>query len=193
MWLDQMAKRCPSSPFVGIGRLPRYRWFINERGYANIEAVGDDASQSPSEVWGLVYSLSEEDEAALDVNEGVPYAYEKQTLEVDLWRASDAGKSEGTALLGRHRLWGDARARIDVGGTYGVTKMLVYVDPRRTKDAMPKEEYVYRMNMGIKDALAAGVPETYVRHVLRRYIPEQADSSQASKAEKQAERFVDGL
>ena len=70
LWQEQMALRCPGSQFVGIGRLAKYRWMINSRGYANVApcTVGTEEE----EVWGLIYTLTSEDEDRLDVNEGVP-------------------------------------------------------------------------------------------------------------------------
>ncbi|KAK4454746.1 hypothetical protein QBC34DRAFT_392512 [Podospora aff. communis PSN243] len=82
LWQDQMARRCPSSPFTGVGRLTGYKWIINSRGYAKITETGSDTD----EVWGLIYELPPEDEARLDLNEGVPYAYEKRMIEVDFWK-----------------------------------------------------------------------------------------------------------
>ncbi|KAL9584321.1 MAG: hypothetical protein Q9203_004702, partial [Teloschistes exilis] len=32
LWLHQMSLRCPSSVYVGVARLPNYRWIINARG-----------------------------------------------------------------------------------------------------------------------------------------------------------------
>ena len=70
--------------------------------------------------------------------------------------------------------------------------MLVYVDRKRTTAAVSKDEYVYRMNKGIKDALACGVPQTYVDEVMRTYISESCeDDSIRQKAEAQAKGFKD--
>lgn len=71
--------------------------------------------------------------------------------------------------------------------------MLVYIDRNRTVDAKPKKEYVYRMNMGILDALSEGVPKGYVEGVLRRFVPaEQRDEEDVrALAEKQALAFKD--
>lgn len=171
LWQAQMALRCPNSQFVGIGRLARYRWMINSRGYANVapckEADDDDQDQ---EVWGLVYTLTPDDEARLDVNEGVPWAYEKRLLQGEFW-----GKDEG----GKER------------------EMLVYIDFLRDdgEGNKPREEYVHRMNMGIRDALRVGVPGGYVEGVLRRWIPEEDLGEEGDGvrelARKQAARFED--
>lgn len=179
LWKTQMLKRCPSSVYQGIARLNGYRWIINDRGYANVVQTSNTASD---EVWGLVYSLTPSDESKLDLNEGVPYAYTKENLLVDSWpfpTTSEDGKP-------------------DVGAAPERKEMLVYIDPVRTEADAPKREYVYRMNRGVADAVAEGVPEGYVRDVVRRFIPaEDRDGGDSGGGEvevlarRQAERFVD--
>ena len=162
-----MAQRCPTSTYLGVGRLPGYIWIINDRGYANVVELpssSSPAAQEPllspthdysSESWGLVYSLLPEDERRLDRNEGVPVAYGKEWLECEFWEGSE-------------------KEKVDVGKKpfTGKKKMLVYVDRSRVTEDEPKEEYVYRMNRGIEDAVARGVPEKYVKDVMRKFIPE---------------------
>ncbi|KAK0671378.1 hypothetical protein QBC41DRAFT_245529, partial [Cercophora samala] len=180
LWLDQMSHRCPSSPHLGLGRLKGHKWFINSRGYANIAR---SPSPSPSrseaeEVWGLVYQLTPEDEATLDINEGVPYAYEKREITVEFWE-------KGTGVVGgdgdKDKKRGEER------------EMLVYIDFERDKGGFkPREEYIVRMNRGIDDALKEGVPKRYVDEVLRGYIPAEEQSMEVQKlAEKQAGGFRD--
>lgn len=73
--------------------------------------------------------------------------------------------------------------------------MLVYIDRKRVTDDKPKEEYVYRMNRGIDDAITMGVPVAYVKEVMRPFIPAEEDAgnrkSLEEKARKQAVEFVD--
>jgi hypothetical protein len=85
--------------------------------------------------------------------------------------------------------------KVDTGTQPRETReMLVYVDRKRTTPDVPREEYVYRMNQGIRDALALGVPEEYVRDVMRKFIPE-GDEEQEREigefAKTQAARFKD--
>lgn len=173
LWLDQMSRRCPSSPHIGLGLLRGYQWFINSRGYANIAPSANPDDQ----VWGLVYDLTPEDEARLDVNEGVPVAYEKRTMPVLFASKEEEGSSRG-----------EPKEPVD---------MLVYIDFRRSEGGhKPRAEYVHRMNMGIRDALREGVPREYVDKVLREYIPEEdelgVEQEEVRKwALKQAGRFRD--
>ena len=47
---------------------------------------------------------------------------------------------------------------------------LVYVDPVN-EEGQPKAEYITRINKGIRDAR---LPEEYVSHYIRKYVPAQA-------------------
>jgi gamma-glutamylcyclotransferase len=139
LWLDQMARRCPESKFIGLGILQGWKWFINNRGYANVVRSPKDL------VYGLVYEISPSDEASLDRSEGVPQAYTKESMEIEFQRAE--------------------------GGKKVVAQSLVYIDERRVEQGGPREEYVHRMNMGINDAVARGLPEWYIEKYMRGPIP----------------------
>jgi len=134
-----MARRCPESKLVGLGILRKWKWFINTRRYANVVESPEDL------VYGLVYELSPSDEASLDRSEGVPLAYTKEMMEVEL--------------------------QPGVSGEESLVQGLVYVDRRRVDEGEPWEEYVYRMNMGIRDAAARGLPKWYIDKYMRKYIP----------------------
>lgn len=197
LWLHQMQLRCPTSQYLGVARLPNYRWIINDRGYANVverrdtaeaeaeaeaeaaaEAGNSSAAAAADAVYGLVYSLLPADEARLDVNEGVPEAYTKETLGVDFW-ASDPRVEDG---------W------VDVSGPAQGRDALVYIDRKRVAESRPRREYVYRMNMGIRDAVKMGVPRGYVDAVMRKFIPGEGEGGKGEVervAMKQALNFVD--
>ncbi|EON66158.1 hypothetical protein W97_05401 [Coniosporium apollinis CBS 100218] len=177
LWLHQMAQRCPTSEYLGVARLPNYRWIINDRGYANVVQcrVPSDTKDPVEEVYGLVYSLLENDEARLDVNEGVPIAYTKEHLEAEFWPA-EKGVGSG---------W------VNVTMEPQRTEMLVYIDRERTEDDVPKKEYCFRINEGTKDALRLGVPQDYVDRVIRSFIPAKSDKEAEQLARKQALDFQD--
>ena len=153
-----------------------YRWIINDRGYANVVEVSNENTTSSDEVWGLVYALSKPDEAGLDVNEGVPFAYTKEHMMVDFWPVQKGGPPSVE----------DVAEKVE---------MLVYIDRKRVKEDVPKKEYIYRMNMGIKDALKEGMPREYVDGVMRRFIPDaegkEEDRRVEELARRQAVEFVD--
>lgn len=176
-----MLKRCPDSRYEGIARLKGYRWIINSRGYANVVETSDD--KDGDVVWGLVYSLSSSDEENLDRNEGVPEAYTKEVMVVDFWPATSS--NSGSCRGGKPDVQADPEERT----------MLVYIDRKRTQPDSPKREYVYRMNMGIRDAVAEGVPGFYVEGVMRKFIPPEGDGDGDGSVEglagRQAVEFVD--
>ncbi|KAH8598071.1 hypothetical protein B0O99DRAFT_684128 [Bisporella sp. PMI_857] len=182
--LQQMKSRCPSSPFYAFGILKDYKaseaypWIINSRGYGNVvemntiqrsdffqhlifgtstpdrKALMANPDPVPSEteyeVQGLLFTLgTEADEDSLDIAEGVPYAYQKvlRWVEVPEPSGSDAGRSIRKVLA------------------------LVYVDEKRVEPGKCKEEYVARMNRGIRDAMEKGMDSSYVEKYLRPFVP----------------------
>ena len=194
MWRKQMTQRCPDSNFIGIGRLDGWHWQINERGYANVVEMTPNAqterqipiqaqSGSSSAVWGLIYTISKDDEARLDINEGVPYAYTKEIHPVRLWSAKKSPESislpEMTASATEAVDEEDRPTQIPLTpssrkdeeiSSSEVRDMLVYVDRNRVKNSEPNIPYVYRMNRAIEDAVTAGVPIDYLTKSLRKFI-----------------------
>jgi gamma-glutamylcyclotransferase (GGCT)/AIG2-like uncharacterized protein YtfP len=77
MDITQMRDRCPGSGMIGKAELVGFRFIINSRGVATV--VPDDSSV----VCGVLWKLSEEDEARLDSYEGVEYGtYSKENFRV---------------------------------------------------------------------------------------------------------------
>lgn len=195
MWKEQMIERCPESKFIGIGRLDGWRWQINEQGYANIVEITSDAqpdTQMPMQaqpgssnaVWGLIYTISKDDEAQLDVNEDVPYAYTKEIRPVRMWNAKKLPESmllpEVMASTGEAGDEEDHPTRIKLAfpscaeessSSSEVRDMLIYVDRNRVMDSEPSIPYIYQMNKAIEDAIRAGVPLHYLTKSLRKFIP----------------------
>ncbi|KAI5366573.1 putative gamma-glutamyl cyclotransferase, gamma-glutamylcyclotransferase [Septoria linicola] len=199
LWLHQMRQRCPTSKYLGIARLKGYKWFIYDRGYANIVKLSDEEETRQesdgrqkhdyrTEVWGLVYGLEASDEARLDVNEGVAHgAYSKEWIECEFWTAS----SERT--ITEDTQYGFAYApkgKPDTAKRPGKEDMLVYINRDNVRKGEIKHEYIYRMNQGIKDAINEGLAEEYVKQVLRKWIPEEESDANVSRlARKQAAEF----
>ena len=88
-----MARRCPENKFVGLGILRGWKWFINDRGYANVIRSPQDL------VYGLVYEISPSDEAKLDQHEEVPQIYTKEMLVIDLQSGVSGEKSLVPSLV----------------------------------------------------------------------------------------------
>src|SRR5262245_17674772 len=73
-----MASRCPGAALVGVARLPGYRFVIARAGYASLEP--DPAA----DVHGVIWRLTPQDIAELDVFEGVPEGlYRKAVFSID--------------------------------------------------------------------------------------------------------------
>lgn len=175
LWLHQMSTRCPTSTYLGVARLPHYTWLINSRGYANIVERNSSAPSYSDHVYGLVYSLLPSDEKQLDRNEGVPVAYTKELIRCEFWPGNTYEKVNTSSPPAETR------------------EMLVYIDRNRTTPDVPRDEYVYRMNQGIRDALERGVPAEYVRDFMRKFIPERDEEAGGIEefAKTQAAQFKD--
>ncbi|EER25833.1 hypothetical protein CPC735_042770 [Coccidioides posadasii C735 delta SOWgp] len=100
--------------------------------------------------------LSKEDEARLDRHEGVPTAYEKHLLDIDLYFPRNRPRSQRGSSVRPVRSDGE---RVTV-------KALVYLSPQYTTDSAPREEYVNRMIRGLQDSLDFGMSEDYVSNVV---------------------------
>lgn len=95
---SRMRELCPNARLEGLFRLDGWRFLIMKEGWATI------ARNSGSQVWGLVWLLSEADVASLDEFEGVAeglyqrrklrvpdQAPGRRSLEVYLGRSSERG------------------------------------------------------------------------------------------------------
>ncbi|KAL6719421.1 hypothetical protein ACLMJK_003661 [Lecanora helva] len=92
-----MAERCPESRYIGTANLESYRFQINERGFANV------VYSYGHHVEGLVYLLSRTDEERLDRTEGVPTAYQKYQVEIQVFAATIAHIGRAVPEIVHHR------------------------------------------------------------------------------------------
>lgn len=79
--VEQMARRCPGAADPRPAVLPDHDWLINERGVATLEPFPGGS------VHGVVWTITDEDLAALDSAEGVPDRYRRDRFTVH----TDAG------------------------------------------------------------------------------------------------------
>lgn len=190
-------------------RLKGFRWIIYQWGFANIvevdrhEEEGDDEKEEKgkegdyrNQVWGMMYSLEEEDEKLLDEREGVPVAYRKEWIECEFWTVPEAaaasasasssreeeeeevGKNEDGSTLDEEK---KKRNPADITKRPGKEKMLVYINREMTDGGEIRKEYISRMNCGIKDAVKEGLPREYVEQVLRRWIPADGEEEERKR------------
>lgn len=166
-----MAKRCPESRYLGLGCLQDWKWQINTRGYANIVPASGHSVQ------GLCYLLSKKDERSLDRSEGVPRAYEKRYLGVEVFSANALISGRRVREVDERVSWElESRWSREHGRSPGeyvkirpeyhcdngqVITALVYVNQFETSDGGPREEYRERIEAGMVDSIALGVPATY--------------------------------
>ncbi|KAK4151971.1 hypothetical protein C8A00DRAFT_16657 [Chaetomidium leptoderma] len=182
--LTQMATRCPGSYYIGRAVLPDHRWQINQRGYANVVACPGFT------VHGLVYELNngdgndnnnnnDDDETRLDRSEGVHSgAYTKALLSVVLYPAPAAAQRRTRVVAKEGLLFNGSGSGGADGGERRRTaslqeRVLVYLSEQFVRPGLPRDEYVDRMNRGIRDAVMMGVPEAYFENVVRASIPDR--------------------
>ncbi|KAG6880273.1 hypothetical protein C0992_001842 [Termitomyces sp. T32_za158] len=136
-----MRRRCPGSTYVGLAILSQWKWIICSAGYANVIPSPDDL------VYGMIYTLTPDDEVKLDGYEEVPHSYHKYTLPVKVLK----GDNQGTSL-----------------------PALVYVDIERLKEGPPRHEYIARINHAFRDGKNEGIPQEYITKYIRKFIPEES-------------------
>ena len=169
--LGQMAKRCPESRYVGVAKLHHYQFQINNRGYANV------VPSPGSCVEGIVYRLSLTDEVRLDKSEGVPTAYQKYPLNVELFTTPIEHVARAVPELAEEL---EALPRYHNSGDFlhhlrgQSTQVLVYLSRMHVQEYKPRDEYIDRMNAGIIDARKLGLTNHYIQHCLRHFIKDRA-------------------
>jgi gamma-glutamylcyclotransferase len=52
-----------------------------------------------------------------------------------------------------------------------MVKALVYVDEKGFEEGICKDEYVMRINKGVKDAIGKGLEKWYVQKYIRPFVP----------------------
>ena len=83
MNIEQMARRCPTAKVVSSGWLEGYRLRFKGGSYGSVATV----EPSPDDLVPiLIWELKPQDEANLDLYEGYPRLYRKETLSVKLGR-----------------------------------------------------------------------------------------------------------
>lgn len=182
-----------------------FEWIIYQRGFANIVEVdgheeGDDEKGEEgdyrNQVWGMMYSLEEEDEKLLDEREGVPVAYRKEWIECEFWTVPEAAAASASSSLSSREEEEEVgkneedtttaenkkkRKPADITKRPGKEKMLVYINREMTDEGEIRKEYISRMNCGIEDAVKEGLPREYVEQVLRRWIPADGEEEEEEK------------
>jgi hypothetical protein len=100
-----------------------------------------------------VYELSHKDEKSLDKCEGFPLLYEKRVTPIKLKVTTSSDNDENETATKR---------TMDV---------MAYIDFANTTRDVPRTEYIHRINMGLKDSLQRGIPQSYIDKYIRPFIP----------------------
>ena len=84
--VEQMLRRCPSAVYVGHSEIPGHRLLFKGSGTGNYLTIEPKKGRRTPV---LVWKVTEEDEAALDLYEGYPRFYRKETVKVPLRSLAD--------------------------------------------------------------------------------------------------------
>ena len=187
-------RHSPSSSIpVAIARLESHAWIICQRGYANVVALpSSDIISHANTVWGVVYNLSPEDEARLDLYEGhnvernpTPepnkepqtqhikthlqggWDYNKHYLPMTVTKWLRDPDEYGVSV----RVGSPPAPNLPPGSHSTTVRALVYVDEFRTVPGKISHEYIGRMNRAIDESVKLGVPQSWVDNVMRQFIP----------------------
>jgi gamma-glutamylcyclotransferase len=172
LWHTQVEQRFPSAKFVGIARLRHWRWQINEKRMANMVEMpaapysprtakwlgplfsSEDLREDNERVYGMVWQL--DDEAERLMHRAARPGQVRQTAGVELWVRKETDKGKKLNLLkGAKR-----------------TNVVFYVDREHTTDAEQActGGYAYKIQQGVADALAEGVPQGYVDKCIKPFL-----------------------
>ncbi|PVH94888.1 hypothetical protein DM02DRAFT_601767 [Periconia macrospinosa] len=186
----QMKLRCTSTPDrssrpLAIARLPGWRWYIDQRGCANISKTNTEND----EVWGTIYDMSVEDEKTLDAYEGVDWSAPLATedgLGTNVVRPTEQG-------IGRHNKvyvkvevvhWRDESWRERLWQNDKQFMALAYPDEYRKEPGMIRPNYIGRMNRAIQEAVALGLSQEWIAKVVRPSVPEGIEAPEGYVGEK---------
>ncbi|ESZ95000.1 AIG2 family protein [Sclerotinia borealis F-4128] len=135
----------------------------------------------PPSVHGILYTLTRSDESALDSNEGVPFAYTKTHLYITVLSSPSPFPSPFSSCFPSFCLPfpfpSFSLPFPSPNSKKFQVQALTYIDTLRTTPSIPNPEYIHRMNRGIREAVSKGLQMSYVRDVLRIYIPEESRES----------------
>ncbi|OQD67695.1 hypothetical protein PENPOL_c003G05192 [Penicillium polonicum] len=168
--LKQMAERCPSSVFMGKGRIEGYRWQINQRGVANIvECQGDY-------VEGLVYQIDANDKRKLNRSEGVSLGfYNDELLHTIFVPLPNCGiktfhvakELEMNDQLDLKKPEHQPSSRSPGQESLEMVEALVYVSREYKDDGLIRSEYITRMEKAIIDGRKMGLSDRFLTHIDR--------------------------
>ena len=87
---------CPRGAFVGPARLPDHRLAFSRYSSQRRGGSADVVPDAESEVWGVLYEVSNADLDALDRSENVPAAYRRETVVVE---DAEGGEREAVTFV----------------------------------------------------------------------------------------------
>lgn len=125
-------------------------------------------------VYGIVWRLEKDDErslAALGETEG----YSQENATVEFWARGQGEDGRPIPVNIQH-------------GRIQRVRVVMHADRVNTKDGQTSGPYHYKINMGIQDALAEGIPHSYVDEYIKPLLPKVEGEQALSLAIEEAVR-----
>lgn len=183
-------------PFHAEGTDQVENWQVQSesRGDSGDQNDKQEDEEEDEEVWGILYALHSADVAILDTYEGVdPDApASMSSYETPLMSNSQRPKEQGK---GRHNkvyldvhivMWvlhkPENKLELEHQNQYyqgaRTVRALVYIDEGDIEEGAVRENYVGRMNRGIREAVALGLSSEWVRRTMRRRVVEGVEAEE---------------
>jgi hypothetical protein len=141
---EQMQKRCPNAKPIGKAILKDHKIAFTRESNKWKCAVADILVSPGDNVWGVLYSITEEDLSNLDKHEGVAVnAYKRIELQVELYRISDQ------FFIDISSAWNDDKERDEINTKleseyiyYEKKQAYTYEVVKKRLDLHPSTEYL---------------------------------------------------
>ena len=121
-------------------------------------------------VYGLIFHISDNNEMALDLKEGVPWAYTKEIIPMRIYRPELLKNHPRPS----HAQFTDPSAPDFLQGEDGmgpyIRDCLVYLDRERITPCEPRDEYVLRMQRAVREGAEMGIPVEWMRENIGKHV-----------------------
>ncbi len=134
----QMISRCESAKFISVASLKEYQIAFTRESKKRGCAVADIVKKKGSEIWGVIYEISEEDSSKLDAREGyspvrekIENSYNREIIEV-----------------------------FENGNLNKLKKVSIYIAVKQKNPGLPNKQY---LNHILRGARHFGLPTDYIQ------------------------------
>ncbi|RDW70022.1 hypothetical protein BP5796_08419 [Coleophoma crateriformis] len=148
------------------------------RDAGGIEIGGEEEEEGGEEregVWGIIYKITPDELFDLDASEDVPRSYAKTAVTVTSFPANPMLSLISNSWHPRAQTSTQVQAYTythPIASPSSEREEEEEEEERRVPEGLILHRYIARLNTGIVEAAAYGLPNAYVENVLRRFCPE---------------------